>query len=473
VDLLLAPGGALYAIVTGWDPTTTVVTALDREGRPAPGWPVAIPGAGGVLPAFGADGTLYLKLTSEERVALTAIDRNGTVAAGWPANLSDVDCNAPITLPDGTLRLVCHLAGGAVRAYAFDRRGRALPGWPVVVPAGKGPPLSENLGHPDLNVALGTNLVDLQVGTGWARRFAIAAEGTVRLGTQVTAPVPTSSCYRGRLGDPSYSLGPDGTAYMRSLEMSAPGGSNGCRVLSSTFTAFDERGVRAGWPVTVSGETSEPTPGPFGRIYVTQGSPGDRPTRIFAFDAGGRRVAGWPVRFNVAPVIGMSGAGWSTAPVRVGADGTVYLITEDRGTTIYALSPAGKVRPGWPYRSTSLLGDAMPCGCTGGGHPIVAPIIDAAGRIHFVHEASSSPSGSQTGSRVTLVTHGRTSPGWPVTLARTGSRFLDLEVDGAGVSYALAMEYEGPARWGTPLSATLLAIGPDGTVLFRTTIVEP
>jgi hypothetical protein len=468
---LLAPGGRPYAIVTDSGPTTTVVAALGSEGRPAPGWPVAIPGAEGVVPTFGPDGTLYLLVEdSDQATALTALGRDGKVAAGWPVSLGDSGCSdPPLLLADGTIRVACYVSEDANRVYAFDRQGWALPGWPVDVPG------------PDVTwpawVALGTTLVGLEAGPGWVRRLTIAADGTIRRGTRVTVPAPNGSCY----GDAaSYVIGPDGTAYERSQKMQAPGGRNGCRVLSSTFSAFDERGVRPGWPVTVSGETSAPVPGPGGRIYVTQGTTWLRPTRIFAFDAGGRRVAGWPVMFDIAPVIGQYGAGWSTAPVRLGEDGTVYLITEDRGTTIYVLSPDGRVLPGWPYRSTSRLGDgfAQLCDCTGGGHPVITPVIDAAGRLHLVQEGSAWWRYENLPGPVTLVAGGRTSQGWPVTLARTGSRYVALEVDAAGITYALAGEYEGPARSGTPIwsipkSETLLAIAPDGTVIFRTTLVEP
>ena len=469
-SVLLSPGGIVYAVAPGGT-NGTVIAALDDKGRPRPGWPVAIPGA--YVPshaAFAADGTLYLPLDLGERAALTALRQDGRVAAGWPVRLGSRDSCVVLPADDGTVRVLCGIRGDGARAYAFDRRGRALPGWPVEL-AG-----SDSHLYPATPILVGTTLIGLQGGHGWVRRYRIDVDGTLHFGKKVTAPVYDSPCYDDRHWAPMSFLGPDGTAYLWWYRMGLPDGPDACRFISSTYTAFDARGVRDGWPVTVAGESSEPVLGPDGRIYATQGSQERHPTRISAFDARGRRVAGWPVTIDVAPAIGQGGEGWwPPAAVFVGDDGTVYLITESGGTTIYALGPGGKVLRGWPYRSASALGDtATPC-ATGGGHPIVVPVIDAAGRLHIVHRGADLAYGFEKDSRVTLVDDGHTVRGWPVTLRRAGSRFVSLAVDARGVTYALALEYEGPLRCDpSPKSSeTLLAIAVDGSVLYRTTLLEP
>ena len=464
-DIELSPTGVVYAIVSAEGPSSTVIAALDARGRPRQGWPIAIAGdyagvyqgrEGGV--AFGTDGTLYLVVDTERGTSVTAVRPDGAVARGWPIDLGIRNgCDAILPVADGTVRVVCGLGGTSMRAFAFDGHGRALAGWPVRL-TGSGSHL-----YPPRPVMRGTTIVGVQGGRGWVRRYAIAENGRVRYGTKVSAPTYDSPCYADRHWAPVSLLGPDGTGYLWSYTMAATG-SGTCRFVSSRYVAFDDRGARPGWPVTVAGESSEPAIGPAGRLYATQGSQGRRPSRVFAFDAKGRQVAGWPVTLDVAPTLGQRGEGWwPPAPPRVGGDGTVYLVTEDRGTTVFALDRAGHVLAGWPYRSEDPLGDVSPPGSTGGGHPIVEPVIDGAGLLHIVHGAS-----------VTLVEGGRVALGWPVTLRRPDAQFVSVDVDAAGVTYAVAQEFEGT---GSPMtgvkSETVLAIGLDGEVTYRTVLVEP
>jgi hypothetical protein len=60
-------------------------------------------------------------------------------------------------------------------------------------------------------------------------------------------------------------------------------------------------------------------------------------------------------------------------------------------------------------------------------------------------------------------------PGWPVELRRPGAEFWSVTVGSDGTAYALAME---PEPGGTS-SASILAIAPDSTVRWTTTIVDP
>ena len=60
-------------------------------------------------------------------------------------------------------------------------------------------------------------------------------------------------------------------------------------------------------------------------------------------------------------------------------------------------------------------------------------------------------------------------PSWPVELRRPGAEFWSVVVGSDGTAYALAIEPEP----GDTSSASILAIAPDSTVLWTTTIIDP
>jgi hypothetical protein len=60
-------------------------------------------------------------------------------------------------------------------------------------------------------------------------------------------------------------------------------------------------------------------------------------------------------------------------------------------------------------------------------------------------------------------------PGWLVELQRPGAAFWSVVVGSDGIAYGLAIEPE----TGDVSSASILAIAPDSTVLYITTIIEP
>ena len=73
------------------------------------------------------------------------------------------------------------------------------------------------------------------------------------------------------------------------------------------------------------------------------------------------------------------------------------------------------------------------------------------------------------GSIVAVGPDGRVRPGWPVELTRPGAEFWSVVVGSDGTVYALAIEPE----TGDTSSASILAIAPDSTVLWTTTIIDP
>jgi hypothetical protein len=73
------------------------------------------------------------------------------------------------------------------------------------------------------------------------------------------------------------------------------------------------------------------------------------------------------------------------------------------------------------------------------------------------------------GSIVAVGPDGQERPGWPVELQLPGAEFWSVVLGSDGTAYSLAIEPE----TGDASSASILAIAPDGTVLYRTMIIEP
>jgi hypothetical protein len=64
---------------------------------------------------------------------------------------------------------------------------------------------------------------------------------------------------------------------------------------------------------------------------------------------------------------------------------------------------------------------------------------------------------------------GQERSGWPVALHRPGAEFWTVVPGSDGTVFALAVEPEP----GDSFSASILAIAPDSTVLYTTTIIDP
>jgi hypothetical protein len=94
------------------------------------------------------------------------------------------------------------------------------------------------------------------------------------------------------------------------------------------------------------------------------------------------------------------------------------------------------------------------------------PAVGPDGTVYLSLEAHSSSVG---GSLVAVGPNGRVRAGWPVGLKRAGAEFWNVKVGPGGTVYALAYEPEAGGR----STATLLAIAPDSSILYRTTIIAP
>jgi hypothetical protein len=94
------------------------------------------------------------------------------------------------------------------------------------------------------------------------------------------------------------------------------------------------------------------------------------------------------------------------------------------------------------------------------------PAVGPDGTVYLSLEAHDSSAG---GSLVAVGPNGRVRAGWPVGLKRAGAEFWTVDVGPDGTVYTLAFE---PEPGGTS-TATLLAIAPDSTILYRSTIIAP
>jgi hypothetical protein len=392
--------------------------------------------------APGPDGGLYVLVVDQSatqpsgpgsRSVLALLDAQGRPRAGWPIALVGWACSdgywywpLPVTAADGSVRLVCSAIRapgepGHSRAFAFDPKGRSLAGWPV--------DLSDQVSPSQSSVVGDTLVVLAQEGGYWDEAVAqspgvwslvgVAADGTLRVGGRHEVPDAEG------FGFPE--LGPEGIAYQ--------------------LADADNR----------------------------------TKIRTLAIDADGRVS---PVASGEVPVwlLGTySGAGPLHPAALVAADGAAFLLSYDE-RTVYGLDPTGQVMAGWPYqadRGPQWRGSCpeMVTGCgvdlsTAAVGPGDVLYLPREGRILGYRPRSRGGPVYPLragGSLVAIGPDGRVRPGWPVVLTRPGAEFWSVVVGSDRTVYALAIEPEAGER----SSATILAIGPDGRVRHRVTVVEP
>jgi hypothetical protein len=369
--------------------------------------------AGLVSMAPGLDGGLYVLVADTsgtgDRSVVTLLDRQGRPQAGWPIALEGWSlCGKQgwYAAADGSVRLVCY-AGEPwqIRAFAFDPRGRPLDGWPVELPAqGLKSGLSV-VGDSLLVMAREQewdNAADQFAGAWWL--ISVARDGTLQVGARYEVPDA------GDYGFPE--LGPNGIAYQLAL---------------------------------LDNKTK---------------------IRTLDLDSDGRAS---PVAVGTVPIAAMSnwsGAGPGQPAVVVAPDGTAYFLSDAGGqTTVFALDSSGRPMTGWPYRASAGLQwqEHCPADTTGCGEVLAIPAVGPDGVLYLPQEAHRAMTG---GSLVAIGRDGRVRPGWPVVL---GAEVWSVVVSADGTAYALAIEPEA----GGESSATIVAIDPDGSVGYRTTVVDP
>lgn len=273
----VGPDGAAYlvAYVGGGQPGQvwqTMLSGLTLDGL-RPGYPLKIDGSASV-PAFGADGRIYVAVDradytvetgSDSSSQVLAIEGDGRVAEGWPVELP-IDTGfgdsegigaplPPLAAPGGSVTVVAGSPGGTV-AYAIDPTGVVRAGWPFrsgsrlvagsigvggcpsgcgmcgLPWAGSSPRVARDGG---LYVAQGTRG---DAYTGGNRIIAVSTDGDVKPGWPVTLREKGAWFLTFAVGDRGivfgYAIEPAGT------EPDPDFGT--CKVFSGTLVALDGHG---------------------------------------------------------------------------------------------------------------------------------------------------------------------------------------------------------------------------------------
>jgi hypothetical protein len=223
--------------------------------------------------------------------------------------------------------------------------------------------------------------------------------------------------------------------------------------------------------VTFDGFASGPAFGPGGQVTVIVGSPQDGTSQVLVFDRDGNAVRGRSAATPIVTVDEYWGAAggcppWPKPPL-VASDGTIFIFSEAT-PAVMAVDPSLKLVPGWPYRPAKplVLRDERYVKEDAYCPSIAIPAVGPDSALYLPLQARVPTVG---GSLVAVGPDGKVHPGWPVELTRPGSEFWSVVVGSDGTAYALAIEPESS----TSSSATILAIAPDGTVRFVTTVVDP
>jgi hypothetical protein len=265
----------------------------------------------------------------------------------------------------------------------------------------------------------------------------------------------------------------------------------------SALFAVGSGGIAAGFPIAITGWASQPAFDGAGRVHLVVGSIHEPPTRMLVFDTAGQAATGGSGALDVAapadavsivPSVrgGPEGVPMGhLAPPLVGPDGTRFVVGGAaasgpvsamgspafwRSGAIIAIGPSGQpLAAGWPYRSDAGAQENSICCTAPSSLSFAAPAIGPDNVLYLLQSGRTSATGpSGGGSIVAIGPDGRVRPGWPRTLKRAGSGFWSVVVGSDGTAFALAIELESAGY-----SATVLAIAPDSTVRYATTIVEP
>lgn len=418
--------------------------------------------------ASGPNGTLLVSIPRPGGSVLSLIDRNaGSPLPGWPVFIHGATvCGQPLPVQDGSVRIVCTLENpeghmyNPIAAFAFDSTARELAGWPIQLPgsAYTGRAVGDVLTLAE-TIPLGDVILDGQPGHT-VGLVTVAADGSVRRGV----PVPATPAWPGD----RWAIGPDGVAY-------GVQGSVASQKVGEV-TAIDLAGVRAGWPISIDGIASAPTFDRDGRIVLTVAAPVEPgttgTTRVFIIGGAGQAIAA-----RSSDLLVMTGLLRPTSdgsyecgvplprPPLVASDGTV-LVFSDLDEAIYGLDASLRVWSGWPIAAGPLEQPNPWLGQDGISCPSLAvPAVGPDGTLYLPLKARNDSVG---GRLVAVGPDGRTRTGWPVELRRAGSEFWTVVVGLDGTVHALAIEPEA----GGGSSATILAIAPDSSVIYGTTVVE-
>ena len=418
-----------------------------------------------ILMAPGPAGTLFVSILGSNGTVLALLDRTGAPRQGWPILVQDANaCDILLPVEDGSVRIICNETDlpqpdndpADVRAFAFDSVAHVMPGWPVQLQPEWPPRCTAVVIGDELTILEGEIAPATQP---WVT--TIAASGATRSGT----PVPGVEHWCGS----TWAVGPDGVAYGSMHHV----GDSPSAPKSSEILAVSFAGARAGFPVEIDGIASRPAFGSAGRIFVTVSS-FPRPTsHVVAYgrDGGAAVASSTELPIDTGLVAYVDGAYECGAPLPrpplIAMDGTIFVFSEI-DDVVFALDRSLDIVRGWPYTPATPL-VRRDRGPSGDGIDCTSLAIPAAGPDATLYLPLQARDAKFGGSIVAVGPDGRVRPGWPVVLKRPGGEFWSVVVGSDGTTYALAIEPEA----GDASSASILAIAPDSTVLWTTTIIEP
>lgn len=470
-SLTPTPISPVAALPPTGTPGPTVPTTAPSS-RPAPPASAAFPirGSARTISARGVelapvpDGGLFVAIPVRKGPAvLLLLDRDGHPRPGWPIAIEhSTSCGLPMPVADGTVRLVCdatdlppaELDAADVRAFAFDAAGRLLDGWPVQLPFAS----AASVAGTDLTILAERSAGDV-IAKGQIYHEAwvttVGADGVIRNGTAVGFD---ETCCR----EP-WAAGSDGIA--------SGVGSTDEDTEVGAITALDRSGARAGWPARIDGFGSIPAFGSDGQIVVTLGSAKGHTSHASVFDSAGKAASSGVLPIATVEHTGETGGCTVYSPQTplVARSGSIFVYSE-LDASIYGLAPSLAIMNGWPFEPGTSLATARPgleSEHEAGYCPTpVVPGVGPDGTLVLALEARNTKVG---GNLVAVGVDGRVRAGWPVELKRPGAEFWSVAVASDETTYALAIEPES----GGKSSASILAIGPDSTIRYSATIIDP
>ena len=414
---------------------------------------------GTIRVAPAADDRLWVAVGRDRETVLALLDGEGRPLPNWPMSLPFAEDCYPLAASDGGVRLLCYYSEeprdcvdicGEDRVFAYRADGQALSGFPKSFPIG----FASGIDRRGARILGDRLLVSHHEGSdgesedqGEQSLTEIRPDGTLALGARV--PAPELCC----------TIGPDGVAYGTTLV--------GPEVEITEVLAFDQNGVRPGWPVQIEGASSMPAFGPGGELLFSVRVGDEGASRIVRHAADGSSTAE-PIDPGLTITDDYDNGG--SLPPLADADGNIFATGDER---MAGVNRSGEALAGWPYDlEAPLVGyneaDCPPAADTGCADSVFhPPLMSPRSLVYLVYPPDEN---GDRGGRITVVNRdGTIRSGWPKTLQRPGATWDSVTIGENRRAYAVAVEPEP----GEQHSASILAFAPNGSREWILTIVEP
>jgi hypothetical protein len=364
-------------------PTPSAIPATPRPSHGPAGYPVKGQADPDLMVA-GPDGGVYAAVRDGRSTVVGLFAPGGIVQPGWPVHVAATYCISIHAAPDGSVRLACSppedgsegLGPPVMRIFAIDRQGHPMRGWPVDIENGAVAGMQGDAVAVTVSAYFGEGGEDGD--TEPIGLAEIRADGQVRMGRGG----PEDTC----CDDNTTAIGP-ASAYLvnRTGDL--------VDTASSELIAFGLEGVQ--WRASIDGTASDPAFDAEGNAYLSAWMPGRSTSRMFVFGPDGHRLPFNADTLAMRPTNGSAPAGpeHPVAP-SVSSDGSSFVVEEANDATILALDAAGTHKRGWPVSWASGLEHAGDCGQdTGCGLPTVMPAIGQDGTLYVALNTTSETAG--------------------------------------------------------------------------------